>query len=67
MAKAAPGNSPLADACLACAEGLAAAGKSDEALALYNIVDKADVPKHLKVAALDGQFRIQKSDAWICC
>jgi HEAT repeat protein len=63
IVKSSPGNSPLADACLACAEAVAAVGNSGEALALYESVGKADVPKHLKVAALDGQFRIHKADA----
>jgi HEAT repeat protein len=52
----------VADACLACAEGLAAAGKKDEAVALYAAVAEADVPKHLKIAALRGQFRLLKGE-----
>ena len=48
----------VADASLACAEGLAAAGKKDEAGALYQAVAQADLPKHLHVAALTGHIQL---------
>jgi HEAT repeat protein len=48
----------IGDGSLACAEGLAAAGKKDEALALYQAVGKASTAKHQQVAALTGQFRV---------
>jgi HEAT repeat protein len=60
-------NSPvkkcIADGSLACADGLVAAGKTAEAVALQEAVAKADVPKHIKVAALRGQFRLQQGEA----
>ena len=48
----------VADACLACAEGLIAAGTKNDALALYEAVAKAGVPGHLRVAAFHGQMRV---------
>jgi HEAT repeat protein len=61
------GNSPvkkcIADGSLACADGLVAADKKDEAVALQEAVVKADVPKHMKVAALRGLFRLQQGEA----
>jgi HEAT repeat protein len=61
------GNSPvkkcIADGCLACADGLVAADKKAEAIALQEAVTKADVPKHIKVAALRGLFRLQQGAA----
>ncbi len=53
----------IADGCLACADGLVAAGNKAEAVALQEAVVKADVPKHIKVAALRGQFRLQQGEA----
>ena len=63
MAQDTAGKSAVADACLACAEGLAAAGKTAEAAALYAAVGKAAVPKHVQIAALHGQIRLQPSAA----
>jgi HEAT repeat protein len=60
-------NSPvrkcIADGSLACADGLEAAGNKAEAVALQEAVAKAGVPKHIKVAALRGQFRLQQGEA----
>ncbi len=53
----------VADACLACAEALAAADQKDQAVALLQTVAKADVPKHLQIAALRGQFPILQGEA----
>lgn len=58
LAMSAPVKNDVADASLACAEGLAAAGKKDEAAALYQTVAQADLPKHLHVAALTGHIRL---------
>jgi HEAT repeat protein len=44
----------LGDAGLACAEGLAAQGKRDQAVALYDVLRKADLPKHVRMAATRG-------------
>jgi HEAT repeat protein len=43
-----------ADARLACAERLLAAGKKAEALAIYKSVSQADLPKHVKLAGMRG-------------
>jgi hypothetical protein len=43
-----------ADACLACAECLAADGKKAEALLLYKGLNGADQPKHVRLAAVRG-------------
>jgi HEAT repeat protein len=44
----------VGDACLACAEALLAAGKRNEAAATYERVGKAELPKHFRVAAMQG-------------
>ena len=53
----------IADGSLACADALEAAGNKAEAAALYEAVAKAGVPKHVKTAALRGQFRLQQGEA----
>lgn len=53
----------LGDSALACAEGLAAAGKQADAVALYQAVAQAAVPQYMQIGALDGQFRLQKTAA----
>jgi hypothetical protein len=53
----------IADGCLTCVDSLVVDGKTSEAISLYGAVAEADVPKHLKVAALAGQFRLQQSAA----
>ena len=53
----------LGDGVLACAEELAAAGKKAEAVALYEAVAKAAVPKYMQIGALGGVFRLQKTEA----
>jgi len=47
----------VADAALCCAEGFLAAGKRDEALALYASLSAADVPKAARLAAMHGIIR----------
>jgi HEAT repeat protein len=42
----------VADACLVCAEGLLAQGDRAQALALYNTLTAADVPKPVRLAAM---------------
>ncbi len=44
----------VADGCLACAEKCVAEGKRDEAVALYQLVAKAELPKHFRLAATHG-------------
>ena len=61
--KQSPVKTAIADACLACAEGLAATGKKAEAVALDEAVAKSSLPKHIQVAALLGRFRIQGTGA----
>lgn len=63
VAKASPVKGDIADACLACAEGLTAAGRRAEAVALYETVGKQDVLPHLKTAAIYGQFHVKQADA----
>ncbi|HUT13181.1 MAG TPA: HEAT repeat domain-containing protein [Thermoguttaceae bacterium] len=46
----------LGDACLTCAVNLLEAGQREQALALYGAVQQADVPKHVKIAALHGEI-----------
>ena len=45
------------DACLAACDRLLAAGKRDEATALYDTLSKAEVPKYIQVAAAHGAIR----------
>ena len=63
LVKDSPVKRCLGDSALACAERLAAAGRQDEALALYQTVARADVPKYIQIGALDGQFRLQQEAA----
>jgi HEAT repeat protein len=65
-----PIHAAAADACLACAERLAKAGKIQDAGMLCGIVresidamDKKDVPKYLRAAAISGSLRIWKEVA----
>jgi len=48
------------DASLSCAEGLLAAGKKVEALALYKSLAGEDQPKHVKLAATRGMLACAK-------
>jgi len=50
----APVRPAVGDGCLACAEAMLARGKRDEAAALYEVVGKADLPKHFRIAAAHG-------------
>ena len=63
LSKDSPVKRCLGDGALACAEGLATAGKQAEAVALYGAVAQADVPQYLQIGALAGQFRLQKTAA----
>ncbi|MGQ9576663.1 MAG: HEAT repeat domain-containing protein [Thermoguttaceae bacterium] len=63
LAKQSPVKTWVADGCLACADALASAGNRAEALSLYQAVAQADLPRHLKVGALGGQFRLLKGQA----
>ncbi len=53
----------VADACLVCAEHLAAAGRTAEAVTLYEAISAAEVPSYLRVAGLRGQFRLRGQEA----
>jgi hypothetical protein len=57
----AKGNEPAVrqattDARLTCAEGLLAAGKKSEALAVYKSYAGSDQPKHIRLAATRGML-----------
>jgi len=47
---------PVADACLVCAEQLLAAGEKSEAAALYKELSGSDLPSHVRAAALKGML-----------
>jgi HEAT repeat protein len=47
---------PVGDACLVCAEQLAADGKKGEALALYKKLRGSSQPTHVKTAAMKGML-----------
>jgi len=63
LGKDSPVKRCLGDSALACAEGLAAAGKQAEAVALYETVAQASVPQYMQIGALGGQFRLRKTAA----
>ena len=77
LARAVAAKSPVqlaaADACLACAERLAAAGKPDEAdeagflcrvvMESMDAMEKKDVPQYLRVAAVRGLLRYRPATA----
>lgn len=63
LGKASVAKRCVADGVLTCAEGLAAAGKKDEALKLYEAAGQADVPRYVKVAALLGRCRLLQAEA----
>ena len=52
----------VADSCLACAEGLLARNNQKAAVAMYDAVLAADLPKHLKLAATYGAIRTLGDD-----
>ena len=55
LPKAAPAlRAAVADGCLGCAEAMLAQGKRTEAAAMYDLVGKADLPKHFRIAAVQG-------------
>ena len=58
-----PLRSAAADACLTAADILIAAGSRSEAAALCDGLRKADLPKHLQLAALHGAIRARGTDA----
>ncbi len=49
------------DACLCCAERLLAGGDKAGALAIYVALSKADVPKHVQVAATRGRIAAMRA------
>jgi len=50
----------IANGCLSCAEALLEAGKRAEAVAIYETVSKAELPKHFRLAATRGVIRARK-------
>ena len=52
----------VAEGCLRCAEALLKQGNKDEALALYEAVGKADLPKHFSVAVAAGKIQARRGD-----
>ncbi len=50
----------VADACLGCAEALLAQKKNSEAVVIYETVAKADLPKHFRVAAVQGALKARQ-------
>jgi HEAT repeat protein len=53
---------PIADACLAAADMFVAGDKQNEAVALYDALRKADIPQHIRLAALNGAIRARGED-----
>jgi hypothetical protein len=51
----------VADAALVCAERFLAEGKRDQALALYSSLTATDVPKPMRLAAMQGIIREETS------
>lgn len=51
----------VADASLVCAERLLAAGQRDQALALYTALSATDIPKPVRLAAMSGIIREERS------
>jgi len=51
----------VADACLVCSERFLAEGKRDQAMALYTALTAADVPKPMRLAAMQGIIREETS------
>ncbi len=51
----------VADACLVCAERLLADGKRDQALTLYTALSAPDLPKPVRLAAMQGIIREETS------
>jgi len=52
----------VADACLTAADTLIAAGKQNEAVAVYDALREADLLKHHEIAALHGAIRARGAD-----
>ena len=52
----------VADAALACAESLAAHGQRTEAIAIYDALRQADLPRHLRIAATHGAIVARQAD-----
>jgi HEAT repeat protein len=59
IAKDSPVKIWIADAALACVDGLVAANKKAESATLLDAVGHAELPKHLEVAILAAQLRLQ--------
>jgi len=52
----------VADACLTAADTLIASGEQNEAVAIYDAMRKADLAKHIEIAALHGAIRARGAD-----
>jgi hypothetical protein len=51
----------VADGCLRCAEALLAQGERDQALSLYNVLLAPDIPKPMRLAAMQGILAAETS------
>jgi HEAT repeat protein len=51
----------VAEGCLICAEALLAQGKLTEAAAMHKNVREAELPKHFRVAAVQGMILVQQA------
>ncbi len=63
LADAAELRPAVADACLTAADTLMGQGNNAQAAALFQALEKADLPEHLHMAALDGVLRARGTDA----
>jgi HEAT repeat protein len=57
-----PLRTAFADASLACAEGLSARGRREDALAIYDTLGKLDLPKHIHEAAAHWSILARGAD-----
>ena len=63
LGKDSPTKEAIADGCIICADQLVADGKKAQAVALLEAVAKADLPKHVRIAAINGQLHMQQGKA----
>jgi len=55
--------SPMADACLRCADGLLARGKAEQAAVIYAKLAVSEEPRPIRLAALQGQLHARGEQA----
>lgn len=63
LGKDSPAKNQIADASLACGEGLLEGGNEPAAVAMWERVSDADVPKHIKAAAIGARLRARGAAA----